>query len=315
MIDYFRLPAANSGRQFDLLAYGDPNVDYVFETEKVPRTDEKVLGRNLGVFPGGTVANVACAASLLGMRAASYGRVGTDADGHLLLNDNARCGVSNAYLAASRHRTSAAMIVVDASGEKALVYAPMPDDPLDEERLIQALRESRLLYAMPYNLDEFQRVSALARKCGVLVAIDIEAAVAPNRERLDALLACSDIVFMNEGGFRATNDAPIEPEQILPLLERGPRLIVVTMGAAGAIAATADQKAAHPAFPVNMIDATGAGDCFNGAFLTALFEGRPLSGCLAFACAAAAISVSATGARTALPDRGSVNGFLRDASS
>jgi ribokinase/sulfofructose kinase len=249
------------------------------------------------------------------MRVASYGRVGTDADGRLLVSDNARCGVSNAYLAAGGHRTSAAMIVVDASGEKALVYAPMPDDPLDEERLVQALRESRLLYAMPYNLDEFQRVSVLARQCGVLVAIDIEAAVAPNRKRLDALLACSDIVFMNEGGFRATSGGPIGPDQIRPLLERGPRLIVVTMGAAGAIAATRDHNAAHPAFPVNMIDATGAGDCFNGAFLTALFEGRPLSGCLAFACAAAAISVSATGARTALPDRGSVNGFLRDASS
>ncbi|MBM7045775.1 MULTISPECIES: carbohydrate kinase family protein [Rhizobium] len=300
----------NADRTFDVLAYGDPNIDYVFETVRVPLADEKLLGRRLGTFAGGTAANVACAASRLGVRVAGYGRVGGDAEGQLLLTANGEAGVSNAFLRVVEQPTAAATIIIDASGEKALVYAPMPGEPMDEAVLSAALRQSRLLYAMPYDLTEFRQITALAHAAGVAVAIDIEAAVAPTRERLDALLECSDIVFMNEGGFRATSDADISVETIRPLLDRGPQLIVVTMGAAGAIACSRTAWAEHPAFPVRMVDATGAGDCFNGAFLAACFKDRTLEDSLAFACAAASIAVSAVGARTALPTTENVESLI-----
>lgn len=293
-------------RRYDLLAYGDPNVDYVFDTVRVPLADEKVLGRNLGIFPGGTVANVACAASRLGARVVSYGRVGHDADGEMLLRDNEAFGVANDYLTLAPHRTAAAMIMIDASGEKALVYAPMPMEPLQKDRLQTALADSRLVYAMPYDIDEFSRISTLARQSGTDVVIDIEAAVAPNAERLNALLACSDIVFMNEGGFRATMDQPITPQTLRPLLEKGPRIIVVTMGAKGAIAVGHNAVASQDAFTTDVIDTTGAGDCFNGAFLAAALANRPIRDCLTFASAAASLAVSAIGARSAIPHLGEV---------
>lgn len=302
----------NADRPFDVLAYGDPNIDYVFETVRVPLADEKLLGRRLGTFAGGTAANVACAASRLGARVAGYGRVGGDADGQLLLAANEEAGVSNTFLRVVEQSTAAATIIVDASGEKALVYAPMLGEQVDEVMFSAALQQSRLLYAMPYDLTEFRQITALAREAGVAVAIDIEAAVAPTRERLDALLECSDIVFMNEGGFRATSNADIAVETICPLLDKGPQLVVVTMGAAGAIACSRTISAEHPAFPVKMVDATGAGDCFNGAFLAACFNGRTLEGSLAFACAAASIAVSAVGARTALPTTEDVERWILD---
>ncbi|EJK88381.1 carbohydrate kinase family protein [Rhizobium sp. AP16] len=305
----------NADRPFDMLAYGDPNIDYVFETARVPLADEKLLGRRLGTFAGGTAANVACAASRLGARVAGFGRVGRDADGQLLLTANEEAGISNTFLRVVEQPTAAATIIVDASGEKALVYAPMPGEPIDEVALSTALQQSRLLYAMPYDLAEFRQVTALARAAGVAIAIDIEAAVAPTRERLDALLECTDIVFMNEGGFRATSDADIAVETIRPLLDKGPQLVVVTMGAAGAIACSRTASAEHPAFPVKMVDATGAGDCFNGAFLAACFNGRTLEDSLAFACAAASIAVSAVGARTALPTTKDVESLILEQSA
>ena len=66
----------SAARAFDILAYGDPNIDLVFATDEVPRADEKALGRRIGAFPGGTVSNFACAASRLGTRVAGFGRVG-----------------------------------------------------------------------------------------------------------------------------------------------------------------------------------------------------------------------------------------------
>lgn len=297
-------------RPFDLLAYGDPNVDHVFEAAVIPGPDQKVLGRNLGVFAGGTVANVACAASRLGAHVASYGRVGSDASGLVLRRDNDAFGVSNDYVTTAGHCSAAAMIMVDAFGEKALIYAPMPADPLDEARFAEAARRSRIAYAMPYDLEEFRRVAAIAHDNGADVAIDIEAAVAPDVKRLDALLSLSDIVFMNEGGFRATQTGDMTEATVRPLVERGPRIIVVTMAEKGALVVTRDRAWRQSAFPARLVDATGAGDCFNGAFLAATLAGRPIGESLAFACAAASLAVSAMGARTGIPDRSAVEAML-----
>ncbi len=302
-------PAAD--RPFDLLAYGDPNVDYVFEAAIIPGPDQKVLGRNLGVFPGGTVANVACAASRLGARVASYGRVGSDPSGILLRRENDTFGVSNQYVTTARHPSAAASIMVDATGEKALIYAPMPPEPLDEVRFAEAARESRVVYAMPYDLDEFRHVAAIAHDNGAEVAIDIEAAVAPDAVRLEALLARSDIVFMNEGGFRASQDGAVSEAKLRPLLGLGPRMIIVTLAEKGALAVTQDGAWHQPAFPARLVDATGAGDCFNGAFLAASLTGQPIPAALQFACAAASLAVSTVGARSGIPDRTSVEAMLR----
>jgi len=297
------LLSETASRPFDLLAYGDPNADHVFETAVIPGPDQKVLGRNLGLFPGGTVANVACAASRLGARVASYGRVGSDAAGAVLRTDFQAFGVSTDFVTTADHPSAAAMIMVDASGEKALIYAPMPSEPLDETRLAEAARNSRVVYSMPYDINEFRRISDVSHQSGADVAIDIEAAVAPTVERLDALLSLSDIVFMNESGFRATQTGEITEATVRPLLDRGPRLIVVTLAEKGALAVTRDESVRQAAFPARLVDATGAGDCFNGAFLAATFAGQPLADSLAFACAAASLAVEAVGARTGIPDR------------
>lgn len=297
-------------RPFDLLAYGDPNVDYVFEAAAIPGPDQKVLGRNLGIFPGGTVANVACAASRLGARVASYGRVGSDPSGALLQRDNDAFGVSNHYVTTVRHPSAAASIMVDATGEKALIYAPMLAESLDEVRFAEAARQSRVVYAMPYDLEEFRRVAAIAHDNGAEVAIDVEAAVAPDAGRLEALLAISDIVFMNEGGFRASQDGAVSEANLRPLLGFGPGAIIVTLAEKGALAVTHDGAWHQPAFPARLVDATGAGDCFNGAFLAASLAGQPVPVVLQFACAAASLAVSAVGARSGIPDRPTVEAML-----
>ena len=263
------MPDVSTQRPFDLLAYGDPNVDLVFETDTTPRADQKVLGRRLGTFAGGTVANVACAASRLGVHTASYGRVGYDAEGRMLMAAFDEFGVSNEFVRTVSGPCSTAMIVVESSGEKALIYAPLPTPDFDEVHLGEALRQSRLIYSMPYDIDEFKRLSKLAHKTGTEVAIDIETPAIPDRARVPALLENSDIVFMNESGFRAISDAALGLESMHDLLQRGPNTVVVTLGAAGALACDRNTRIRQPAFTSKLVDATGAGDCFSGAFLAA----------------------------------------------
>ena len=294
-------PAA--GRSCDLLAFGDPVADVVIGVPQPPGPGEKVVGRSLGLWAGGTTANVACAVSRLGMRAACFGRVGADTYGMLLRDSFAAFGVDAAFLAADADAASAtAVTMVAPSGEKSLVYLPMPPAPTREGALRAALRLSRIVFAMPYDLDQFDLLSRLARDSGTLVAIDLEAAVAPNLAAMLERASRADIVFFNESGFAAgTGSAPTE-SAMRAVLDAGPRLVVVSRAAAGAVAVSRAGYAEQAAFPAVATDTTGAGDCFNGAFLVALMEGESLERALRFACAAASFAVGALGARSGLPD-------------
>jgi sugar/nucleoside kinase (ribokinase family) len=301
----------NDARRFGLLAFGDPNLDTVIAVDTVPRADQKCLGRRLDSFAGGTVANVACAASRLCIPAASYGRTGDDAAGEFLRSEFQRASVSAAYLRSMPGKASAnALILLDKCGEKAVVYEPMPGPVLDPKTISQALVDSRVVHAMPYDLEEFFELSKLAHGTGTAVSIDIETAMVNGPARLDALLALSDLVFMNERSFSDIVKKPLTAANARALLERGPELIVVTRGAAGAIAVSRKQTVEQSAFRAQVVDTTGAGDCFNGAFIAALLEGRSLMQATRFACAAACISVTAVGARSGLPDREAVSALL-----
>lgn len=298
-------------RPIDLLTYGDPNLDLVFAVGKAPQADEKRLGRRLGRFGGGTSANVACAAARLGLAVAAYGRVGDDEDGRFLADDFRRFGVSTDHLRVVSGTPSAtAMIMIEPSGEKALVFAPMPGNLLEPASLTKALAQSSMVYATPYDLDELASLSRQARQAGTVVALDMEDAASPDHRRLDAMLPHADLVFFNERVFHASSGMTPSLENMRRLQDRGPGTVAVTLGAAGARAVTRTEAAEQPAFPASIIDTTGAGDCFTGAFLAAARDRSPLAAVLRFACIAASLSVAAVGARSALPDRAALQALM-----
>lgn len=304
-------PGLHLERAFQVLAYGDPNIDLLFSVPGVPGSGDKTLGRRLGSFAGGTVANAGCAASAMGCRTQAFGRVGDDADGRFLLQAYAGHGVATDRVRTlARTPSACAMIMIEPDGEKALVYAPMAGSPFDAGALRGALEQSALLYAMPYDIAEFRTVHALARAAGALVAIDVEAAMAPQPGDIERLLGLADLVFMNDATYlRLFGQAP-GAQQMRALLTHGARALVVTCGGAGALAVTRQDQARHAAFPAVVCDRTGAGDCFNGAFLAALCEGRALDAALRFACAAASFAVTRVGAREGIPVRAEVDALL-----
>lgn len=307
----FTFPAQ---RSFDLLACGDPNIDILFMVERAPRADEKVLGRRLPQSAGGTVANVACATSLLGRRTLAYGRVAADADGQFLRAEYARFGVHTGHVRDVPGVASpTALVIIEADGEKALVYAPMPGPVLDRATFSAAAAECRLVYAMPYAPAEFEELAALSRAAGVPVAIDIEAAMVQRPAQLHRLFALSDLVFMNDSTYAAVMGAAPDAEGMAALLRHGARMLVVSCGARGALLAAPGVALNQAAFFTTVVDSTGAGDTFNGAFLAALLEGQDAAAALRFACAAGSVAVTAIGARAAMPTRAQVARVLAHA--
>lgn len=290
-------------RTLDVLCYGDPVADLVIGVAHPPGLGDKVVGQPLGVWAGGTTANVACALARLGVGAGVYGRVGDDAHARLLRDSFDAFGVDTAFLADQANAVSAcAITMVAPSGEKSLVYVPMEPAALDLERLRAAVAQAAIVYAMPYDLDELALLSRLARAAGTLVAIDIEPAVAATREAMLARIALADIVFFNEAGFMAGAGEAPSAASLSALLACGPRLVVVSLGGDGAIAASGGRTARQACFPVDVVDTTGAGDSFNAAVLAAMIDQLNLAQALRFACAAASFTVAALGARSNLPD-------------
>lgn len=304
----------NAPRRWDLLAFGDPCADVVVAVPEAPRLGEKVLGRPLGVFAGGTTANTACAFAKLGSRAAVYGRVGDDVNATLLRESLLGFGVDTEYLRSEPNSASASVIVlVSPSGERSIAYMPMAPRGLQAEDLAAAMRQTRIFYAMPYDLDEFVVASRIAHDHGALVAIDLEASVAPDPEAMRQRIVHADIVFFNESGFVAGMGTPPTPQALAALAGTGTQTIVVTLGAAGAMATERGVFAEQPAFAQQVADTTGAGDTFNAAFLALWLEGHELDACLRFACAAAGHAVTAIGARSGMPDRATVERKLTGA--
>ena len=302
----------NIPRRWDLLALGDPCVDQMVAVPALPCAGDKVLARALGDFAGGTTANAACAFSRLGGRAAVFGRVGEDAAGELLRASLGSDGVNVEHLLTVPDCATGRVIgLIPPSGERALVVMPMaPGAPRDEE-LAAAARQARVLYLMPYALDELARVQQIAHDAGAWVAIDLEPAVAPDNEAMRQRLALADIAFFNRDGFvTATGQEPT-----LPALDAlrclAPAVVVVSLGDQGAMAVDRHGSAQRAAFPVPVADTTGAGDTFNAAFLLAYLEGQNLSTSLSFACAAAAHTVTRTGARAGMPKREAVERLVQ----
>ena len=304
-----------SDRPLDLLALGDPCVDLMYRTARLPAWDDKARGAMVGLFGGGTEANAACNAARLGWRCALFGRTGSDLHADFIRRELAEHGVQLHHLArCERGSSSVAVVAVSPHGERSVVWLPPHDDgapPPDRggERR-EALAQSRWAYTMPYDIDALATLGRETIGAGTRLAIDIEreGARAAGAMRggmgggLEQLLQHAELVFLNQGGFEAATGQAPDADTLKALCGRArARTVVVTLGADGALAADRDEGVARAlAFPAEVVDTTGAGDTFNTAFLVARDRGAPLATALQQASRAAARTVAAFGARGAL---------------
>ncbi|MDQ7827367.1 MAG: PfkB family carbohydrate kinase [Armatimonadota bacterium] len=339
-----RATQRSGSRPVDVVAVGAAAVDLVIRTPRLPRFDEKVTGALVGWLPGGTMANVACALSRLGGRAVWVGTVGADRGGRLLLEDFRRHRV-DARLAVVDRRQATNMTVIflpsphegspDAGSsrpsrgsapaqarsgavapvsgaERAIVVLSTARDRLPPpDRWRRLLARAQFVYLSPHDAALARRVVATARQQGCAVALEVEPTAARALPAIDPLLSRADLLVCNRGGLallvgcrlRSRRDAAAEAAH---LRARGPALVAVTLGAEGALLATAEGVLVQAGFAVPAVDTTGAGDCFGAALLLALARRWPPARALTFATAAGALATTGVGPRGHLPTRGEV---------
>lgn len=289
-------------------------MDLYVRVERLPSHDEKVSGDYIGIYGGGVAANFACAASRLGMRTGLVSTIGDDSFGETALRSLQEYGVDTEGVTTVQGApTYFSIVALDRTGEKALIIVRTEVFfPMWEYVPTAYIKGARLLHIAPFNLEVAARAAEYAVGVGVPVSVDLEPSMVG--EGLDAvipLLKHTRLLFPNELCLDALFGEGHLEEGAAQLLSYGPEAVVVTRGAQGALIMTGSESFSVPAYRVEVRDTTGAGDCFNAAFVSAWLRGEGLASCGEFAAAAAAISVTEVGGRGRLPKREEVELFLR----
>jgi len=292
-----------------IVVVGSINMDLVVRTARLPEAGETVPGRSFATVPGGKGANQAVAAARLGAPTAMIGCVGDDAFGQELRRALAADGIDcRGVRAVVGVPTGVALIEVDDAGRNHIVVVPGGNGQLSTADL-QAhdavlAAASAVVLQLEVPLPTVISAAARARALGKLVILN----PAPAQPLPPELLRSADYLVPNEleasalAGVKVDSPAAAA-DAAQRLRAQGPRNVIVTLGAAGVLSATAGEVRHHPATAVKAVDSTAAGDTFIGGLCAALVEGRSLDAAIAFAQAAAAISVTRPGAQTSIPRR------------
>ena len=283
---------------------GSINQDFVLRLERRPLPGETVTGAELSLFPGGKGANSAVAAARLRARVAMLGRVGEDAFGADLVRNLRAAGVDTMRVEAVRDApTGSAFVTVTPDGENAIVVSPGANrsfGPGEVDAAAEGLRAARVLVAqLEVDAEAVGRAARLVAEAGGRFLLNF----APPREVPEGLIPLADPLVVNEheARFLLASDGG-EPEALAGgLLELGPRSVVVTLGADGALLCTGGSPRRFRAPKVEAADTTGAGDAFVGALAARLAGGDGLEEAVPYAVLAGAVAVTREGAQGSLP--------------
>jgi ribokinase len=295
-----------------IVVIGSINMDLVTRTPRLPRAGETILGdADLLTIPGGKGANQAVAAARLGGAVHMVGRVGDDAFGRTLLDGlRANCVHTKHVRRTPGVASGTATILVDARGENCIVVAPGANARVSRADVDAAAplihRAAVVVLQLEIPLDTVAHAVRLSKRLGVPTILD--PAPVPPGGVPDALYDV-DVLSPNEHEAAALASATVrDPAALAALLSRrGARRVALKLGKRGSLWLEGDGKPLRvPAFAVDVVDTTAAGDAFTGALAVALAEGRPPGDALRFANATGAACCRRLGAQPSLPTRAAV---------
>jgi sulfofructose kinase len=299
---------------FDILGFGAITVDDLLYVDEYPRADTKVRVSSQVRQCGGLTGTALVAASRLGARCAYVGMLGNDQMSRFVAESLAREGVDINHSPRRDHaRPGHATIIVGMRQKTRTAFSSIegsigadPEEP-DE----QLIRDARVLLIDHHGIEGSIRAARIARQCGVPVVADFERALG---DRFNELLGLVDHPIVSRRFAEELTGLRDPSAAVTNLMKAGPanRVAVVTCGADGCwYCDSASGGPVHfPAFEVEVVDTTGCGDVFHGAYAASLALGEPLGRRIEFATATAAMKATQPGGQSGCPSRPAVEEFL-----
>jgi ribokinase len=305
--------------QKPIVVVGSINLDLVASTDRIPQVGETVIGRTFTTFFGGKGANQAVAVARLGYPVSMIGSVGNDAFGTQLRSGLAEAGVNTDHVETVEGSSGTALIITGPNGENSIVVVPGANahvTPKSLERAAPLLKQAGfILVQLEIPLETVEYLAEFAERYDIPFMLD----PAPARELPASLLRRVSWLTPNETETRELLKANLDDNEQSAnaaadqLLSRGVKNVVLKLGSRGCVVAQGSQsKERIPAFSVNAVDTTAAGDAFNAGFAVGLISGYSASESGVFASAVAALSVTRPGAQPSMPRSDEVEEFLRE---
>lgn len=301
--------------QAGIVVVGSVNMDVVNVVEAFPKPGETVHAHATAFHHGGKGANQAVAAAAAGAVVDFIGAVGDDAFAEPLAAGLAARGVGVAGLAHKRTTSGQAFITVNAAGQNTIVLSSGANGQVTaaevEAQTTRIAQTDTLLTQNEIPWEPIVTAMTLAHHAGVRVFYNSAPAAEPPSE----VYPLVDIICLNEIEAATLTHRPVASlaDAALAagdLLARGPRQVIVTLGALGSLYLDADgRRIETPIFPTTVVDTTGAGDTFIGMYAVASTQMDAVDA-LRFATAASALCVSRPGAQESIPTRAEVEAFL-----
>jgi sulfofructose kinase len=295
---------------WDVIGVGAVCLDHVCRMPVFPRPGcqaSKVRLRTESRLCGGQTATALVTCARFGLRTKFVGAIGHDEDGRRILSELAGRGVDVGDVAALDMPTATATILIDDQGERLVLWhrderlcVPVESLPMD------AITRARVVHVDDVDIEAAIAAASVARRAGARVTCDIDH-VTPRTATL--LEHVTDPVFAEQVPLDVTGLTD-QAEALRALWDRYRVPMVVTLGERGALGFDGDTMLAAPAFPVHVVDTTGAGDVFRAGFIFGLQQAWDANNRIRFANAAAAVSCTRLGSMSSAPSLDEVHALM-----
>ncbi len=305
----------SANRTLDVLGIGCTAVDELLFVPRYPGRDSRQPLNRRERHCGGMAATALVAAARLGASTAYAGVLGDDEDSRFVRDALLREKVDLSYLTLRRNArpVRAWVVVEEETGTRTILYDVSGAKGADPRRPPRALIESaRVLLIDRWGMEGMLRAARIARDAGVAVVGDLENFRVP---RFDQLLALPDHLIVPEAFVRNYFKEKSLAAGMRRLWRDGRKVVVATQGRRGCLVMqAADAKPVRfPAVEAPVIDTTGCGDVFHGAYAAALARGMPLHDRITLASGAAAMKAGEPGGQKGIPTLRELRRFLRRA--
>lgn len=299
----------------DVVVIGTPAIDLVAKVRALPGPDGLAAAETYGSYPGGAGANVAVGVARLGGRVGFLGTVGDDEYGRLLLSAFEDEGIDTRGVRIAKGKGSPSCFIAVGSRGERMIFALGGTALLEEADQLEVslLRGIRALYVT----DVPTRVAAAAidaaREEGGFVFLSPGGLLTSGGlEHMRELLGKADAVVISQAEASCLYDNATPEQAARSLSAGGPDVVVMTLGAQGALVLRENRIVKVEAFEVlEALDTTGAGDAFAAGLIAGFIEGLDWRQAARLGCAVAAIKIRHLGARSGLPTRPQVDDLMR----
>lgn len=287
----------------NVVVIGSISMDIVVTSQKRPIAGETVIGESFHTVPGGKGANQAVAASRLGANVTMIGCVGVDHYGDIIIKNLQSNNINTDYIKRITNSVSGTAHITLVDGDNSIIVVKGANDFVTKDyvdEVIEVIKKADMIilqHEIPMKTVEY--IGEICEKHGIALLLNPAPACSISEELIERATYITPNEHEAAVLFKGMNQAHA--------LKQYANKVLITEGVKGVRFHNGTEEQIVPTFPVDVVDTTGAGDTFNGAFAVAITEGKEILDVLRFANRAASISVTKFGAQGGMPYREEVD--------